>query len=1344
MADDKLIVGVESPNANKTAKELQEVAKQGRKVAETDELIAKASQELSKSINYYSNALRQMSSQENQSNKAKQSSLKISQDSVIIEQKRQQQIAKTAQEQAKANKIILSNHLAEKKSLQELQIAREKANQSASQSASNNALRQKLMWQQQETQQYREGLKTKNQVAIAEQKLQQEINKTAISNSKAEAAEIRRQQAQLRLEQQTGRTTQKTSIFNIAVGNLAAELTMRASMAVRDFVYNLSNAGVAMDAVSNTFSAGARSMKRGSEEMAFVADVSQRLGLNLKDTYEPYAKFMTSFTRSGGTLNQSRQIFEDLSTAMVSLHLSSDQMKNVFVALEQMANKGTVQAEELKRQLGNALPGAFELAAQSMNVTTSQLMDMMKAGKVMSKDFLPKFAEVVKDSLGQQIGIAANQFNAQFNRMQSQLFLFQATMGQTLNTAITPFVQSITAMLSGINSLSSGFKDSVIPATVLQTALATLTFTVTGLGLRALKSTKAFATFTKAIATFKAMCVSSNLATGLLLTTTKGLKVVLDSLTAHPVILTLTTLSAVAFGLYNKIQSVNKSFEEAHVQMRDMDNNVTGLIQEYSSLSELTNKSSAQQEAFNRTYQELAQQYPTVLNYLLEHGNSIKNLNNDQLQYISTLAANQEVERAEALLQDELNNKWLKLGSTVVKVGKTMLYVLQSVVTGISHVVITLGQAISKVVSIALKGLGEITEKGAFVSSKIGAKSLAVDLDNATKSLKSMASAGWNAGKVLHTELNQALQQTAYWIDDTDIDRKQKAWKNYADTVAVIGQKQSKLMQSLGYTQTSMQNLAKGGTSKDKKPNKKTTTTTDTKTDWDLLQEDIKKTEEALRVGYLGGLTDSDSKMKILSAHYKEILEKQKNVNTLMEQYGKKTEKVKEAWEQLKENVSKAKHDYENALINPNVTNAQREQLRLEYRKLNSQQEYNDLLIKSESLMQISGRSAKQFASTIVDGLFTPLKEGETIWTRFKDAGLDALKSIATEFLKSKMNLFFGGMGADWAQTTGQGLFSRLGSALQGGIGGVLKNPLSTMGSSTQQGSQQGSPLLQMNQQAQTLANTLNSQTATAVNGVTGALGTMTSPVTSVASGISGIAASSVIATAGMAGIALSSIAMAPAVTAAAPALLTMSGALSGIAASATEAATAMSALAVATAANSVAGIPIFGAALAPVAALATGAAIAAGTAMTGAAVMASSTMAGVGQLAGGAMTGLGNKLGGFKSTTNVVPHAKGGVVSSPTTFPMQGGNIGLAGEAGTEVIAPARRMSNGDLGVGAVQPNVVVNNYTNAAVEVKKRPDNSMEIKIAEMNAFLSSSRSNKGMINAQQRMSNRGKQVG
>ena len=59
------------------------------------------------------------------------------------------------------------------------------------------------------------------------------------------------------------------------------------------------------------------------------------------------------------------------------------------------------------------------------------------------------------------------------------------------------------------------------------------------------------------------------------------------------------------------------------------------------------------------------------------------------------------------------------------------------------------------------------------------------------------------------------------------------------------------------------------------------------------------------------------------------------------------------------------------------------------------------------------------------------------------------------------------------------------------------------------------------------------------------------------------------------------------------------------------------------------------------------------------------------------------NAAGGAFAQGRVMPFARGGVVSGPTTFPMRGGT-GLMGEAGPEAIMPLTRGADGRLGVRA------------------------------------------------------------
>jgi phage-related minor tail protein len=69
-----------------------------------------------------------------------------------------------------------------------------------------------------------------------------------------------------------------------------------------------------------------------------------------------------------------------------------------------------------------------------------------------------------------------------------------------------------------------------------------------------------------------------------------------------------------------------------------------------------------------------------------------------------------------------------------------------------------------------------------------------------------------------------------------------------------------------------------------------------------------------------------------------------------------------------------------------------------------------------------------------------------------------------------------------------------------------------------------------------------------------------------------------------------------------------------------------------------------------------------------------------LGQVVGGLAGAVGGGLGGLLS--GVTPFARGGVVATPTYFPLPGGRAGLAGEAGPEAILPLERAADGSLGV--------------------------------------------------------------
>lgn len=76
------------------------------------------------------------------------------------------------------------------------------------------------------------------------------------------------------------------------------------------------------------------------------------------------------------------------------------------------------------------------------------------------------------------------------------------------------------------------------------------------------------------------------------------------------------------------------------------------------------------------------------------------------------------------------------------------------------------------------------------------------------------------------------------------------------------------------------------------------------------------------------------------------------------------------------------------------------------------------------------------------------------------------------------------------------------------------------------------------------------------------------------------------------------------------------------------------------------------------------------------------------------------NARGNVFARGNVIPFARGGLVDSPTLFPMRGGRTGLMGEAGPEAIMPLTRDNRGRLGVRTANEPQQIVVHVNASEE--------------------------------------------
>ena len=216
-------------------------------------------------------------------------------------------------------------------------------------------------------------------------------------------------------------STLATGVKAHAVGVLA--FGAAAAMAGKQVL----DASLQMDRLNKAYATITGSSSAAQNQLDYMYDVTQRLGLQFQGTAEA-AKGFFAAGKDSALKDHLNGIFESVSMAGSALALSKDQMDGVFLALGQMISKGKVQAEELRGQLGERLPGAFDMAAKAMDVTTAKLDDMLKKGQVTAEEMLPKLAKVLHDDFAVAAAEASQGLQGQLNRLSTEWTRFQASL----------------------------------------------------------------------------------------------------------------------------------------------------------------------------------------------------------------------------------------------------------------------------------------------------------------------------------------------------------------------------------------------------------------------------------------------------------------------------------------------------------------------------------------------------------------------------------------------------------------------------------------------------------------------------------------------------------------------------------------------------------------------------------------------------------------------------------------------------------------------------------------------------------------------------------------------------
>ena len=120
------------------------------------------------------------------------------------------------------------------------------------------------------------------------------------------------------------------------------------------------------------------SLKQAEESLSFLVDLARK-------TPQTLLTLQKSFVRMKATgVEDTERAITVLADAVSAFGGTDQDLQLATLAFQQMAGKGVVSMEELRRQLGERIPTAIKILARELDLTTAQLFKKVESGTLES------------------------------------------------------------------------------------------------------------------------------------------------------------------------------------------------------------------------------------------------------------------------------------------------------------------------------------------------------------------------------------------------------------------------------------------------------------------------------------------------------------------------------------------------------------------------------------------------------------------------------------------------------------------------------------------------------------------------------------------------------------------------------------------------------------------------------------------------------------------------------------------------------------------------------------------------------------------------------------------------
>jgi len=261
---------------------------------------------------------------------------------------------------------------------------------------------------------------------------------------------------------------------------LGAQAVMRAFHGIKQFVSESVQAEIVLSRIKTTLMSVGGSAEFASKEMAYLWKEAYRIGFSFKGAADNYARFAVAGKAAGWTMEETRRSFSGMMEAAAVLGLGSERTSDALLALEQMLSKGKVQAEELRRQLGNAMPSAINTMARALGMSLPVMYKALETGAIDSSAAVKAFTEQVRKDF--PLTDTANQTVRNLDRMANAMFQLKGAVGSLVSGELRAFAEGWSQVLRQEGDAAGEMRERMTVAGYWYRLLGALSVNPTQLG----------------------------------------------------------------------------------------------------------------------------------------------------------------------------------------------------------------------------------------------------------------------------------------------------------------------------------------------------------------------------------------------------------------------------------------------------------------------------------------------------------------------------------------------------------------------------------------------------------------------------------------------------------------------------------------------------------------------------------------------------------------------------------------------------------------------------------------------------------------------------------------------